>query len=79
MEFKNRIFLIRFRDIDYDEYKGFVVIASDEKRAWDIVAKEYPSKDGIYNNIRIDNIEENKPIGETELKEGIVFSSYNAG
>lgn len=71
---ENKIYIIKFDKVDYDEYIGFVIIAPNRARAIQIMLLE---KGG--NNVHKDNIESCEEIGTTNRKEGIVFDSYNAG
>lgn len=76
----NNIYRITFGNenvVGWDEYNGFVVIASTKKEARELcgVTKEKRVFDNRYET----NIKEIKKIGETRLKKGIVLESFNAG
>lgn len=72
---KKGVYLINLREVDYDEYNGFVIIAKDKQEAIGIML----SKQFNGGNVQIDNIETIKKVGVSSLKSQIVLSSFNAG
>ncbi len=68
-----KLYLVKFEKCDYDEYDAFVIAADNELRAAEVMLlkMEYglPKK-------KPDSVVE---IGTTELSEGIVLGSFNAG
>ncbi len=73
------IYKIIFKDVDYDEYEGFVVIASTKKEAKELcgITKEKETHKSTYE----ENIEEIIKVGiaSNKQKKGIVLNSFNAG
>lgn len=72
---KNKIFVITHDEIDYDIYDGFVIIAKDEKRVREIASKD-PADEGSVVWLTRAIVEE---IGESDLEEPIILSSFRAG
>jgi len=72
---KNKIWLIHFKECDYDEYDGFVVVAPDKKRVFEIVKLAHTGCCG--GNITEDNIGFITEISAE--KEAVILGSFNAG
>ncbi len=68
-----KIYKITFNEVDWDETRGFVVVARDKKRAKELCLGG--------SNKTEDNIEEFVLLGnaKTTLKEGIVLEDFKAG
>lgn len=72
------IYLITFKEVDYDQYEGFVVQALSSDRILDVIYNYAPST--RESNVLITNIREVKLIGfNHNKKEKVILESFNAG
>jgi hypothetical protein len=79
-----RIFLIKIKEHDYDEYDAFVVAAENEDRAMLICGIKINQEDcrgAVDGNLYVKNIESIVVVGETlnNHEERIILDSFNAG
>ena len=78
-----RIYEIKLKEHDYDEFDGWIVIARDEEEAIKLCDIKETKEEitGYGENQYKDNIEYIKEIGiaDYRMEKGIVLGSYNAG
>ena len=75
---KNIYLIVRKDDYDYDEFDSVVVIADNEKSAFEVSYKEIGSRQWLNKYWNVENLEFSI-IGQSNLESQIVLSSYNAG
>jgi hypothetical protein len=75
-----KLWLIKLKEYNYDEYDAFVVAAESKERAWEVIKLKHPVGRYTEENVRDDNIEEIRFLADdTPEPEGEVLGSYNAG
>lgn len=75
---KRHIYLVTLKKVDYDQYRGFVVIADNKADALKICDCDVDIPKS-YSNCYKDNVEDVVCIGNTNKKKTIVLSDFNAG
>ena len=69
------VYTIWLNEVDYDEYRGFTIVAKSEERAIEIMLQKY--RGCCCDNIKKNNIEK---VERIDLKkEQIVMSDFNQG
>ena len=73
-----KIYKITFKDYDYDQYDGFVVVAKTAKEAIGYLKEKYPPKD--FEEVDWKSGYTIKEIKANNYKKiNVILDSYNAG
>jgi len=75
---KRYIYLVTLKEVDYDQYYGFVVIADNKDDAL-VVCECDGTHPKPYDNRFKGNVESVWCVGNTKLKRQLVQSSFHAG
>ena len=75
---KRHIYLVTLKEFDYDQYRGFVVIADNKADALKVCDCDVVTPRS-YDNRYKDNVESVVCIGSTNKKKTLVLSDFNAG
>ena len=74
----NKVYLIELREVDWDQYNGFVVVAKDEAEALEICGIR-AEKGELWDNKFRDNVELISVIADSKLKSQVILESFKAG